>query len=165
MLDPTTPPEGKPRRQYTKPGDPPTDMERRAESLGIHFSRGRTWTANSHLAHELSEFAAERYPALDVVKPLFKAYFDDLEDIGKPDVVLRIGADAGLPEAELREALYAGAYRQQVDDALEWSRDIGVSAVPTFLFDERMAVVGAQDLAFFEHVMQKRLGREPKATG
>ena len=45
------------------------------------------------------------------------------------------------------------------------SRDIGVSAVPTFLFDERMAVVGAQDLAFFEHVMQKRLGREPKSAG
>src|SRR5207237_685877 len=105
MLDPTTPPEGKPRRQYTKPGDPPTDMGRRADGLGIHFSRGRTWTSNSHLAHELSEFAAEHHPSIDVVKPLFKAYFDGLDDIGKPEVVLRIGVEAGLPEAELRDSL------------------------------------------------------------
>jgi len=147
----------------TQPGDPPTAMEVRGESLGIHFSRGRSWTSNSHLALEAAEFAAEEHPKVDLHRPMFKAYFDDLEDIGALDTVVRIGASAGLPEAELRAALSEGRYRQQVDEGIAWSQQIGVTAVPTFVLDERFAVVGAQELEFFESVM-KKLGREPRVV-
>jgi predicted DsbA family dithiol-disulfide isomerase len=166
FLDPTTPPEGKPRRQMTQPGDPPSHLEERGQSLGITFRRGRTWTSNSHIGLQAAEFVAEHHPEL--VEPfhrrMFKAYFDELADIGTIDAIVGLAAEAGVPEAEVREALEQGRYRQQVDDAIAWARQLGVSAVPTFIIDEQYAVVGAQPLEVFEQVFE-RLGKQPRANG
>lgn len=161
FLDPTTPPEGKPRRQMTKPDDPPTPIEQRAAGLGITFTRGRTWTSNSHLALEAAEFAAEHGDPWRFHRAMFKAYFEDLADIGDIEVVVRVGAEAGLPEAELREALAAGRYREPVDEGIRWAQQIGVTAVPTFVLDGRLGIVGAQELPVFEDVLQNQLGRAP----
>ncbi len=163
FLDPSTPPEGKPRRQMTQPGDPPSHLELRGEQLGIRFTRGRTWTSNSHIGLQAAEFVAERYPDLMHAfhRRMFRAYFDELADIGTVDAVVALGAEAGLPEAELREALEAGTYRERVDEGIDWARQVGVSAVPTFILDEKYAVVGAQPLEVFEQVME-RLGKRPR---
>jgi predicted DsbA family dithiol-disulfide isomerase len=162
FLDPTTPPEGKPRRQMTQPGDPPTYMEQRADGLGIRFTRGREWTSNSHLALEAAEFAAEHGDGMRFHRAMFKAYFEDLEDIGKLDTIVRVGKEAGLPEEKLREALVSGYYRPGVDEEIAWAQQVGVSAVPTFVLGGKYAVVGAQDAAVFEELLQTKLGRSPK---
>jgi predicted DsbA family dithiol-disulfide isomerase len=153
LLDPSTPPEGKPRRPMTQPGDAPSDMEMRGQSLGITFARGRTFTSNSHFALEAAEFASERGHVLDFREAMFKAYFTDLLDIGRAETVVAIGTSVGLDAPELRLALEDGAYRQQVDDGIAWSREIGVTGVPTFVFVEQYGVVGAQDYAVLEKVM------------
>lgn len=157
LLDPTTPPEGKPRRPMTKPGDPPTEMEQRAKSLGLTFSRGRTFTSNPHLAHEAAEYAAEHGFEPAFHRAMFKSYFTDLADIGKLQYIVEVGASVGMDATDLRSVLEAGTYRQEVDDGIEWSREIGVTAVPTFVLDEQYSIVGAQDYTVFEKVMT-RLG-------
>jgi predicted DsbA family dithiol-disulfide isomerase len=162
LLDPTTPPEGKPRRQMTKPDDPPTPIEQRAVGLGISFARGRTWTSNSHLALEAAELAAEHGDPAAFHKAMFRAYFEDLEEIGDLETVVRIGARAGLPEAELREALASGRYRDRVDEGIRWSQQLGVTAVPIFVLGGKYGIVGAQGAAVFEDVLHARFGRTPK---
>jgi len=161
LLDPTTPPEGKPRKRYTAAGDPSTDMELRGEALGITFRRGREVTSSSHLALQATEFAAEKPQAWAFHKAMFKAYFDDLEDIGQLETVLRIAGSVGLDEDELRQALESHAFREQVDAGVAWARRIGVTGVPTFVFDDQHGVVGAQDHAVFVSVLEK-LGKAPK---
>lgn len=93
---------------------------------------------------------------------MFKAYFEDLEDIGNLDTVVRVGVEAGLPEAELREALTAGRYRDEVDEGIAWAQQVGVTAVPTFVLGEQYGIVGAQELPVFENVLLTRFGRSPK---
>jgi len=161
FLDPSTPPEGKPRRQVTNPGDPPTPIEQRAAGLGITFTRGRTWTSNSHLALQAAEFAEEHGQSLPFHRAMFKAYFEDLEDIGNLDTVVRVGADAGLPEAELRVALTSGRYRGDVDEGIRWAQQLGVTAVPTFVLDGKYGIVGAQEGPAFENLLQTKVGRSP----
>jgi predicted DsbA family dithiol-disulfide isomerase len=161
FLDPSTPPEGKPRRQMTSPGDPPTAMEQRAVTLGISFTRGRTWTSNSHLALEAAEFAAEHGDAPRFHRAMFKAYFEDLEEIGAIETVVRIGASAGLAETELRAALTEGAYRAAVDEEIAWAQQIGVNAVPTFVLGGQYGIVGAQEAMVFEDILLRKLGRAP----
>ena len=161
LLDPTTPPEGKARKPQTQAGDPPTRIEETGAELGLHFSRGRTWSSNSHLALEAAEYAAETPHAADFHRAMFKAYFDDLEDIGQIDTIVRIGESVGLEPAPLREILQARAYQGQVDDGVRWAREVGVTGVPTFIIDDRWSVVGAQDYAVFESLM-KKLGKAPK---
>lgn len=163
LLDPTTPPEGKPQRRVTQPDDPPTPIEQRSAGLGITFTRGRTWRSNSHLSLEAAAFAAEHGDALRFHRAMFKAYFEDLLDIGDIDVVVRVAAEAGLPEAELRQALTDGTYRAEVDEGIRWAQEVGVTAVPTFVLGEKYAVVGAQDARVFENVLQTKLGQSPKS--
>jgi len=42
------------------------------------------------------------------------------------------------------------------------ARQIGVTAIPTFVFNERLGMVGAQELPAFREMM-KRVGQEPKS--
>lgn len=93
---------------------------------------------------------------------MFKSYFEDLEDIGDLDTVVRVGASAGLPEAELREALTSGRYRNEVDEGIAWAQQVGVSAVPTFVLGEQFGIVGAQELPVFENVLLSKFGRSPR---
>ncbi|MFN8585000.1 MAG: DsbA family oxidoreductase [Dehalococcoidia bacterium] len=154
LLDPTVPPEGRPQTPYNKPGDPPTPVEERAERLGIHFTRGRTFRPNSHLALEAAMYASEA--GIDdkpLHRALYKAHFDDLEDVSDVDVLVRIGAENGLNADELREVLETRRYQEAVDDAIGWAQSIGVTAVPTFIIDERHGVVGAQEYEVLERVM------------
>ena len=160
FLDPTIPPEGKARKPMTNPGDPPSYLEERAAEAGLTMSRGRTWTSNSHLALQAAEFAEEQGDALPFHRRMFKAYFEDLEDIGSVDNVVRIGSEAGLEQDALRCALESGQYREQVDDGIAWARSVGVTGVPTFIFQEQWAIVGAQDFNVFQSIMAK-LGKEP----
>jgi predicted DsbA family dithiol-disulfide isomerase len=163
LLDPTTPPAGKPRRQVTQPGDPPTAIEQRAAGLGITFTRGRTWTSNSHLALEAAAFVAEQGDAAPVHRAMFKAYFEDLVDIGDLEVVVGIAAGAGVPAAEVRAALTEGRYRAAVDEGVQWAQQVGVTAVPTFVLDGRYGIVGAHEGHVFEELLQRKLGRSPRA--
>jgi len=148
----------------TQPGDPPTRTEQRSTGLGIHFTRGRTKTSNSHLAHEAAEFASEHGDGQRFHRAMFKAYFEDLADIGNLDVVVAIGKDAGLPETDLREALTSGRYRADVDEKLQWAQEAGVTAVPTFVLGEKYGVVGAQERRVFEDLLLNKLGRSPKSS-
>lgn len=164
LLDPSTPSEGKPRKQMTKPGDPPSAMEARGASLGAIFSRGRQWTSNSLLAHEASEFITENEPhevAWAFHRAMFKAYFTNLADVAKPDLLLEVAAASGVSVDPLRTALEDRSYQQQVMDGLRWAHQIGVTAVPTFVFDDEYGLVGAQDLAVMEQMMQE-MGKVPR---
>jgi predicted DsbA family dithiol-disulfide isomerase len=145
------------------PDSPKSALELRAEELGIRFTRGRTWTSNSHLSLQAAEFADGR-PERDAFhRRVFKAYFEELADIGSIDTLVKLGEESGLPGNELRAVLEQGTLRRTVDDGLNWSRAVGVTAVPTFIFDESTGVVGAQPVEVLDQVMQE-LGKKPRAA-
>jgi predicted DsbA family dithiol-disulfide isomerase len=163
FLRPDTPPEGMTHTRITPADAPPTPTELRAGPLGIRFTRGRTWLPNTHLALEAAEFAGEYGDQWRFHKEMFKAYFEDLKDIGDIDVLVEVGETAGLPGDALREALTDRRYQERVDEGIAWSRSIGVTAIPTFVFDAKYGMVGAQELPAFRQVLAQ-LGHEPKAT-
>ena len=68
----------------------------------------------------------------------------------------------GLVAATMRAQVEASQWKTAVDERVAAAHEIGIHAVPTFLFDERLAVQGAQPLDVFERVMQ-RLGATPRA--
>ena len=148
-------------RRIVAPDAPPTPTELRADNLGIKFTRGRTWASNSYISLQAAEFARENGDEWRFHRRMFKAYFEDLENIGDLDTVVRIGADAGLDEAELRKALVEGTFRESVDAGIDWSRGIGVTAIPTFVFNEKYGMVGAHELPAFRQVMEQ-IGQPPK---
>lgn len=161
LLDPSVPPEGKVREPRVRSGEAAEYMDQRAAAKGITMTPGRTKTSWSHYALEAAEFAEEHGRAMEFHKRVFRAYFTDLEDIGTIDAVVRLGEEAGLPPAELREALETGEYRQHVDDGIEWARQVGVRSIPTFILDNEYALVGAQEYPVFQDVLAQ-IGRKPR---
>ena len=151
-----------PARRIVPAEAPPTPMEQRGDALGIKFTRGREITSYSHLALEAAEFASQysRDPQA-FHKRLLKAYFEELLDIGEVDVLVRLAEECGMPGPSLREALVDRRYEAHVDEGIAWSRAIGVTAIPTFVFNERLGMVGAQELPAFREMM-KRVGNEPR---
>jgi predicted DsbA family dithiol-disulfide isomerase len=94
-------------------------------------------------------------------KALYRAHFETLEDIGDIDTLVRLGSENGMDATELRNVLETRRYREAVDEAIEWAQQIGVTAVPTFILDGRQGIVGAQEQAAFERVLES-LGHAPE---
>jgi predicted DsbA family dithiol-disulfide isomerase len=118
--------------------------EGRGEGISFAFERMQR-TPNTVAAHRLIELAQRQVQGADqgagrgsaVVDALFKAYFEEAEDIGERGVLDRIAGAAGV-----------GGWPQAADEkqvaALEASlRGLGISAVPTFIFDRKFGVSGA----------------------
>ncbi|MPZ49302.1 MAG: thioredoxin domain-containing protein [Dehalococcoidia bacterium] len=162
LLRPETPPEGITPRHVVPEGAPPTATEERAEKLGIKFTRGRKWSSNSHLALQASAFAYDYGDQWRFHRAMFKAYFEDLADIGQIDTVVTVGESIGMDASALRQALEEGRYREHVDEGIAWTRGIGVTAIPTFIINQEYGLVGAQEIEAFRSVMEK-IGQPPKA--
>lgn len=162
LLDPTVPPEGKERRRHTAPDSPPTPIEERGERLGIRFTRGRERTSYSIPALQAAEFAADHGDGHAFHRAMFKAYFEDLADISQTDVIVDAAKAADLDPDAVRRSLETGEYAERVDEGIAWTRAIGVSGIPTFIFEGKYALVGAQEYDVFQSFMS-RLGKEPKA--
>ena len=67
----------------------------------------------------------------------------------------------GLDPPDLQAALEEGRYSERIAQEYEEARQIGVTAVPTFVA-ERHAIVGAHPYESFKKLMEV-VGQEPKS--
>jgi predicted DsbA family dithiol-disulfide isomerase len=72
-----------------------------------------------------------------VVDALFHAYFEEARDIGDAAVLAEIAANAGVSGwPQQSDAQQVAAIEEDV-------RNLGISAVPTFILDRKLGVSGA----------------------
>ena len=158
FLDPSIPPEGRVRKPTTTPDTPPSDMESRGEALGVKFTRGRTFQPHTHLALEAGEWVAGSGNTEQVIefhRRLFRTHFTDHESLMDLGVLAREATATGLDGAALRAALESGEVREAVDEGIAHANAIGVTAIPTFIFDGKYAVVGAHEYPTFVRVLEQ----------
>lgn len=154
-LRPGLPPEGMRREEaYGGRSYPPQYIENLillARQSGIDMKRP-SHVPNTQKAHEATEFARDRGRLARFHHAVFRAYWEDEQDIGSVDVLCQLAAGCGLPPKELRRALSEGDYTARVRQQMEWSREAAAQGVPTVIFNDRFAVIGAQDYAVFRDV-------------
>lgn len=157
-LRPGIPPEGLPRKEaYAGRSYPPGYIEnllQMARESGIDMKRPDL-IPNTHKAHEATEFARERGRLHEFHAAVFAAYFEHERNIGDVEVLCEIATGCGLDAEALRETLAAGRYAAAVDEQMRWGRAVGVSGVPTFVFNERFALSGAQDYLVFKSLADR----------
>ena len=143
QLNPGMPREGMPRAEYRKAKfgsvergrelDARVAGEGRGEGIAFAFERMQR-TPNTVAAHRLIAAAQKEGKGQAAVDALFKAYFENAEDIGDAAVLEKISSALGI-KGEVDEKEVA---------ALEASmRGLGIQAVPTFIFDRKFGVSGA----------------------
>jgi predicted DsbA family dithiol-disulfide isomerase len=103
----------------------------------------RMMTYNSGLAQELAKWAETQDGGTSIHDALYRAYFVDGLNIAQIDNLLSVVRQLGLPEDEARQALASRRFRASVDADWQRCRDLGITAVPTFVVGNR-GVMGAQ---------------------
>lgn len=111
--------------------------------LDIDYSRVKR-VPDTRDAHRLVRWAGGQGRADAVAEGLFQAYFNEGRDIGDTAVLADIGGAAGMDRAILEELLAGDADRDIVNAQADRARAMGVSGVPTHIFANKIAVVGAQ---------------------
>lgn len=168
QLNPDLPPQGISRKQYLedKFGGPQRAAEIYArvkaagQAAGLDLDiDGITRQPNTLAAHALLTFAQQQSVAVgnDVKERLLKAYFIDNQFIGDVDVLVQIAVDAGLDADAARAFITDPAQLQGVAAADARVREMGVGGVPFFIFNQKVAVSGAQDPASLLAAMQQSL--------
>ncbi|WP_028550577.1 DsbA family oxidoreductase [Paenibacillus sp. UNC451MF] len=111
------------------------------------------------LAFEGFHYASEQGKGNEYINKVFRAFFQDEQDIGSTEVLTKLAAEIGLDEAEFREALATRRYKQAQELALQHAYDeAGITAVPTFIIgDERLQ--GAVGKEVIEQVIERQLAQ------
>jgi predicted DsbA family dithiol-disulfide isomerase len=81
---------------------------------------------------------------------LMDAYWAEAKNIGDPEVLRAEAGEAGLPDEEVEEVLASDRYRDRVEASTREAYAVGANAVPAFVLDRRLLVLGAQPLELFE---------------
>lgn len=125
------------------------------KDVGIDFNFENQKVANSYKGHLLIQMAKTKGLANEMEEQLFRAQFIDAKNIDDNNDLVEIGTKAGLTEEEVKTALSSDDMRYKVTEDEHLSRQIGVRAVPFFVFNDKYGVSGAQQPELFLEVLEK----------
>jgi predicted DsbA family dithiol-disulfide isomerase len=123
------------------------EMERRmvetaaADGLDFRFDIARAGATFD--AHRIVHLAREHGLQDAMKERLLRAYFTEGELVSDDLTLLRLAAQVGLGEDEVREALAGERYAPEVRDDERAARQLGISSVPTFVIDRALGLSGA----------------------
>ena len=150
-----TPPEGRELPDHVKRARANGSEERLqsiANSYGMEFvSTKRIY--NTRLAHEATEYAREHGKGNDYHKVLFRKIYAEGQDISQWDVLRSAAEEVGLDSDEMQREVESEKYTADVADRVRWAYQIGVTGVPTYVINNRYAIVGAQPYEVFKDAL------------
>ncbi len=168
QLNPDMPDEGMDRRTYleTKFGGKEravtvyAQIEQAAKDAGLDVDFGAIKrTPNTINAHRLIHWAGVEGRQTAVVSRLFKAYFEQGQDIGDRDVLLDIAEGVGLDRAMTERLLNSDADVEDIRARDAHTRERGVTGVPTFVVANQHVVPGAQPTELWLQVIDELIGQ------
>lgn len=117
---------------------------------GLDYNPHPEVVPNTMAALRLGELAREHGRHEGLHERLMDAYWAGARDIGDHDVLRELAADADLPAEEVEDVLGSDRYRDIVEALTRQAVSIGANAVPAFVLDRRLLVLGAQPDDVFE---------------
>jgi len=166
QLNPQLPASGVPRKQYleNKFGGPERAKEIYARVLaagkraGIDFAFDAIQVQpNTINAHRMLQFAAERGKQDEMAEVIFRRYFLEGADLSDTQTLADMAQQAGLNRDEAAAYLASDANSELIKEQDRRARAIGVEGVPFFIFNQRLALSGAQPPEVIVEAMEKAL--------
>ena len=127
-------------------------MQGLMEKEGLPYTP-RTMTFNTRRAQELAKWAESKGRGDEFHDAAFRAYFVDGKNIGKREELVALATSIGLPAEEAQTILQSRTFKDAVDSDWDRSRQMGITAVPTFLIGRETAV-GAQPYEVLEQFLK-----------
>ena len=126
---------------------------------GVTFNwAGVKKSVNTRMAHMLVAAASTVQRGSEMKAALFKAYWQDGRDIGDLDTLVAIAGEQGYDERAARDELANDELRETVIGLEAHAQRVGVTGVPFFIIDGKLAVSGAQTPDVWSQVFAQVLG-------
>ena len=133
-------------------------VTRVASEVGLAFDFADATHSRTLDAHRLLHLAlAEGGPELQsrLKESFLAAYFTRARSMGDPKVLREVAISAGLEPARVDEVLASEQFAEDVQADLTEARELGISGVPFFVLDRRLAVSGAQPVELFADALER----------
>lgn len=156
-LRPDTPPEGMDLPDYilrARANGSEERLQSMANINGMEFKSTKR-IYNTRLAHEATEYAREHYRANEFHKIVFRKVYAEGEDVSKWNVLRSAAEEVGLDANDMQSVVDHGMYTAQVAEQVRWAQQIGVTGVPTYVINDRYAIVGAQPYEAFKSALAR----------
>jgi predicted DsbA family dithiol-disulfide isomerase len=158
-----TPPEGRELPEHVRRARASGSEERLrqiAASYGMEFvSTQRIY--NTRLAHEATEYARVHGKGNEFHKVVFRKVYAEGQDPSQWEVLRAAVLEVGLDAEEMQREVEAEKYMADVVDKVRWAYQIGVTGVPTYVINNRYAIVGAQPYEVFQSALEQIMKQEP----
>lgn len=166
-LNPDMPEEGMDRTAYLDakfgPGKRKEIELRLSEAAlesGVTFNWGKvTKSVNTRRAHMLVAAASTVQQGSEMKAALFRAYFQEGRDIGDLETLVAIAVEQGFEEQAARDELDNEELRETIIGLEAHAQKVGVTGVPFFIIDGKLAVSGAQTGDVWAQVFQQVLAK------
>ena len=130
-----------------------------ANSYGMDFkSTARIYS--TRLAHEATEYAREHGKANEFHKALFRKVYAEGQDPSQWAVLRSTAEEVGLNADEMQQLVESNKYTEFVAEQVRWAQEIGVTGVPTYVINDRYAVVGAQPYEVFKNALTEIMNQK-----
>ena len=140
------------------PKTPPEYMFRvlntSAKDYGVHFS-GKDAMYNTHKALLATEYAKDQGKGNEFHAETFYTYFTEGRNVADPQVLGEIAERVGLEPSELVAAATDENYLGRMNEAKHEAARHGIRSTPTFIFDDKYGIVGAQAIKVFRDLLTK----------
>jgi predicted DsbA family dithiol-disulfide isomerase len=156
-LHPEYPPEGLPRERLLARYGPGMVERMRAffAERGLEYNPNPDVVPSSRRALQLTELARDLGRHAEVHDRLMDAYWAEARDIGAVDVLRSLAAELDLPGEDIDRVLEGDLYTDRIAASTQEAVSVGANAVPAFVFDRRLLLLGAQPEQVFEQVFAR----------
>ncbi|NOU88488.1 thioredoxin domain-containing protein [Paenibacillus sp. LMG 31460] len=132
------------------------------KEAGLDVNYDQVIIANTFDGHRLVHFAAKVGKGAELTERLIRAYLSQRMNIADHNVLVSLGSEAGLNEQDLAEMLESDAYKDSVKADIAEARKLNISSAPTFVFNNKFLISGAQSEEDFLNALNSIWDEEKK---
>jgi predicted DsbA family dithiol-disulfide isomerase len=156
FLHPETPPEGLRMSEQARERWRPTHDRLREMATNANMPMVfPEIISNTRRALEATEYAREHGMLEEFHGLVEHAYYGEGQDVNDWSVLRSAAEQVGLDAGEMQRLTDAGRYRDAVDDGITEAVALGITGVPTYILEDRYAIVGAQSYEIFLQVIER----------
>lgn len=127
-----------------------------AKASGLDFQFDTMKPANTFDAHRLMKFARKHNKDFALSEKIFYANFTESKDIGNSEVLAGLAESVGLDKEEALKILEdKSTFANEVAKDIEEARQFEITSVPSFVFDRKYLLSGAQSVDAFTEALNK----------